>query len=277
MWKFLWGLLKNQDNKSDFWAHANELKRRIIISLIFIFLFSIVSFFFKNIIFDEIILKQINPDFITYRVLCYINNFFPSLDLCVKSISNFQLINTEVGGQFRYHLVLSIISGFIIASPFIFYQLWAFIKPSLYKNELIIARKFVFYLTFLFLVGIAFGYFVISPITLNFLLTYELSPSIKNMISISSFVSIISVLSFSMGLVFELPILIYFLTKIKIINSEFLKKQRKIAIIIIFIIAGFITPSTDIFSQTLVGLPLYILFEFGIIIAKKVERNYPLS
>jgi sec-independent protein translocase protein TatC len=277
MLKFLWGILKNQSNKSDFWSHVDELRRRIIISLFFVFLFSILSFFFKNIIFDEIILKQISPDFFTYKALCYINNIFPSINLCVKSISNFHLINTEVGGQFRYHLVLSILCGFILASPFIFYQLWVFIRPSLYENELMIARKFIFYLTFLFLIGIAFGYFIISPLTLNFLLTYELSPNIENMISINSFVSTISVLSFSMGIVFELPILIYFLTKVKVINSKFLKKQRRIAFIVIFIIAGFITPSTDIFSQTLVGLPLYILFELGIIIAKKVERKYLLS
>lgn len=273
MWKFLWGIFEGSDKNNDFWTHADELRRRIIISLLFIVLFTVVSFSFKDFIFDHIILSQTESNFIAYKVLCELNNIFPSLNLCFQPLSNFQIINTEVGGQFRYHLILSIVSGLIISSPFIFYQLWLFVKPSLYKHELLLARKYVFYLTLLFLIGISFGYFVVSPITLNFLLSYEISPSIKNMISISSFVSTITILSFSMGLVFELPIMILLLTKLRIVTPEFLKKQRKIAIIIIFILAGFITPSTDIFSQILVGIPFYLLFEISISVSQSVKKN----
>ena len=273
MWKFLWAIFKGSNENNNFWSHVDELRRRIIISLLFLILFSVLAFFFKNFIFDNIILSQTKSNFVTYKVLCKLNNIFPSLNLCFKPLFNFQIINTEVGGQFRYHLILSIVTGLIIASPFIFYQLWLFIKPSLYRHEFLLARKYVFYLTLLFLIGISFGYFVVSPITLNFLLSYELSSIIKNMISISSFVSTITILSFSMGLVFELPMMILLLTKLRIVTPEFLRKQRKLALIIIFIIAGFITPSTDIFSQVLVGLPFYILFEISILVSQNVKHK----
>ncbi|GAB4452969.1 MAG: twin-arginine translocase subunit TatC [Bacteroidales bacterium] len=275
MLKYLFGLFKSSQNlNADFWSHADELRRRLLISALFVLIFSIIAFFFKDFIFNKILLGQTQDSFITYKALCYLSRFFPDLNLCIHGVNNFQLINTEVGGQFRYHLMLSIVSGIIISVPFILNQLWAFIKPSLHINELIIARKFIFFLSLLFFIGIAFGYFIISPITLNFLLNYELSSFVKNMISISSFVSTITMLTFSMGIVFELPALIFFLTKMGIISPTLLIKGRKFAIIIIFIVAGFITPSTDMFSQMLVGLPIILLYEMGIIISKKTNlRN----
>ena len=195
-------------------------------------------------------------------------------ELCVTKIP-LQLINTEIGGQFRYHIVISFAVGIILAFPFIMYQLWMFIKPALTDQERKQSRGIVFYITSLFTIGVLFGYYVIAPLTINFLASYELSPLIKNYITISSYISTVSVLSFSMGVVFELPLLILFLTKIGVITPKFLRKQRKYAYIIILIVAGFITPSTDMFTQVIVSIPLWLLYELSLILSLRAKKNKP--
>lgn len=255
-----------------FWDHADVLRKYLIRSILAIIVFAVVAFCYKSFIFDTVILAPSQPSFITYRVLCKLAAWVNIPELCVTHIP-MDLINIEIGGQFRYHMLISFIAGIIIAFPFIVIQFWRFIKPALTEKERHYSRGMVFYISSLFLIGVLFGYYVIAPLTINFLASYELSPMIKNNITISSYISTISVLSLSMGLVFELPVLIYFLTKINILTPVFLKKNRKYAIIIIFIVAGFITPSTDMFSQILVALPLFFLYEISIYVSKKVQKS----
>lgn len=262
----------------SFWEHVDELRVYLIRTVIAILVFSIVAFFFKGFIFDTIILGPKNADFVTYKVLCRIGDLMNVKTLCIEKFS-LNLINIELAGQFRYHLVISLVAGLILAFPFFAWQLWLFIKPALNNKELTYARGMVFYISGLFITGVMFGYYVIVPLVVNFLATYELSSQIQNQITVGSYISSVSVLSLSMGLVFELPVLVYFLSKIGMLAPKFLRKYRKHAIVIIFIIAGFITPSTDMFSQTLVALPLWMLYEISIFICKKVykEKQEPVE
>jgi sec-independent protein translocase protein TatC len=166
-----------------------------------------------------------------------------------------------------------VISGIIVAFPFIVLQLWLFVKPALKDSELRSSKGVIFYISGLFITGVLFGYFLICPLTINFLATYELSSNIKNMISVGSYISILTILTLSMGIVFELPVLIFFLTKIGLLTSAFLRKYRRHSIVVIAIAAAFITPSGDMFSMVLVGFPIWVLFEISIAISKRVEAR----
>ncbi|NVN94525.1 MAG: twin-arginine translocase subunit TatC [Bacteroidetes bacterium] len=252
-----------------FWDHVDILRRYIIRSVLAVLVLTITAFFYKDFLFNDIILAPSEPSFITYRILCQIGSFLKIPDLCVTKIP-LQLINIDLGGQFSYHILISVITGIIIAFPFIVLQFWLFIKPALKENEIKHSRGIVFYISSLFTLGVLFGFYVITPLTINFLASYQLSPLIINNITISSYISSVTGLSLSMGLVFELPVLIFFLSKIGIITPGFIRKNRKFAVIIIFIVAGFITPSTDMFTQILVSIPLFMLYELSYYISKKV-------
>lgn len=272
MFGFLFRSLQKKSNDLTFWDHADLLRKYLIRSILAIVVFAVVAFCYKNFVFDTVILAPGNSSFITYRILCKLAAYVNIPELCVTHIP-MQLINIEIGGQFRYHMLISFIAGIIIAFPFIVFQFWSFIKPALTEKERRYSKGMVFYISGLFSIGVLFGYYIIAPLTINFLASYELSSKIENLITISSYISTLSVLSLSMGLVFELPVLIYFLSMIGMLTSQWLKKNRKYAVLVIFILAGFITPSTDMFSQVLVALPLYMLYEISIFISKRVQQN----
>jgi sec-independent protein translocase protein TatC len=276
MFNFLFGFLKKKEDNESFWGHLDQLRKYIIRSIITVFVLAIVAFFYKDFIFDKIILFPSDTRFITYRIFCKIGTFLNMNDLCFKPFQ-LNLINTELGGQFRYHLLISTIVGIIAAFPIIAWQMWLFIKPALKEKELQASRGIIFYISALFILGVLFGYFLICPITINFLANYELSTNIKNLISISSYISVLTILSLAMGIVFELPVLIYFLTKIGLLSSTFLRKYRRHSIVIIAILAAFITPSGDAFSMFLVGFPIWLLFEISIFISKKVEKKRQIN
>jgi len=267
---FIFKGLKDKTEDSSFWEHLDVLRKYIIRSIAIVFIFSTVAFFYKEFMFDDVILAPANPHFPTYRLLCYLGQRFSIDGLCISSIP-LNLSNIELGGQFRYHIIISFVAGIIIAFPIIAWQLWLFIKPALESKEKKKVRGMVFYISTLFFSGVLFGYYVITPLTVNFLASYQLSPLIENRITISSYISNVTTLTFLMGLVFELPVLVYFLAKIGIITAAFLSKNRKWVIVIVFIIAGFITPSTDMFTQTIVALPLYALFELSLFITKRTS------
>ncbi len=272
MFKFLFGFFKKKEHDLTFWGHLDILRKYLFRSIIAIFVLAIVAFFYKDFIFNTIILLPSDTKFITYRAFCKIGTLLNIDGLCFQPFK-LELINTEIGGQFRYHLLISTIAGIIIAFPYIAWQMWLFIKPALKEKELKSSRGIIAYISGLFLFGVLFGYFLISPLSINFLATYELSSNIKNLISIDSYISILTILTLAMGIVFELPVLIYFLTKIGLLSSSFLRKYRKHTIVIIAILAAFITPSGDAFTMTIVALPIWILFEISIFVSKKVEKN----
>jgi sec-independent protein translocase protein TatC len=183
-----------------------------------------------------------------------------------------QLINIDMAGQFRMHMMISIYGGMILAAPYIFWELYKFITPALHDKERKYSRGMVFYTSMLFILGILFGYFLIVPLTINFLGGYNVSADVLNQINLKSYIGTIMSLIFATGLVFELPILVYFLSKVGIVTPAFMRKYRRHAVIIILLVAAIITPP-DIFSQIMVTIPMYALFEISILVSARIERQ----
>lgn len=265
---------KKNINKEDsgqemtFWDHMIELRKRLVRMVLAWIALSVVAFSYSRFIFDHILLAPKNSDFITYRWLCRLGELIHVKTLCLPPM-NLQLISFNISGQFMTDMTVSMFSGLIMAAPIIIYQLWQFIMPALYDNERSIARKAVFIMTFLFLVGIAFSYFFMVPWTLNFLGSYQVSSMVANQISLSSYISTVTSTILSVGLVFELPVVVFVLSKIGIITPEFLKRNRKYSFVIILVLAAIITPP-DVFSQIMVTAPLYGLYEISILVSKRV-------
>ncbi|MFA9214647.1 MAG: twin-arginine translocase subunit TatC, partial [Candidatus Methylacidiphilales bacterium] len=209
----------------------------------------------------------------SYRMLCKLSYWAKGTDeYCVKTI-DFALKNIDMTGQFTQHLWISFIAGIIIAFPFILWQLWRFIKPALSKKEITYARGLVFFSSFLFFVGIAFGYYFLTPVSVSFMGSYQVSTLVSNEINLESYISFVSTITFACGLMFEMPILVYFLVKIGILSAKLMSKYRKHAVLVILVVAGILTPSPDMASQILMALPLYLLYELSIFIARGVEKN----
>jgi sec-independent protein translocase protein TatC len=254
-----------------FTDHIEELRWHIVRSLIAVLLFSIIAFFNIEWIFDRILLGPAHADFISYRCLCWLGHELKLEGLCLDEVKiRFQ--NTELAGQFTMSFSVSLMLGFIAAFPYVFWEFWRFIKPALKEKELKHAGGIVFWSSSLFLCGVLFAYFIIVPFTVNFFGNYQLSPSFENIITIGNYYDTINDLVLGMGIVFEIPIVVYFLSKIGILTPKLMRDQRRIAILIIFVLAAVITPP-DWFSIWLVAIPLIMLYEGGIIIAGRVVKT----
>ena len=262
----------SKEVEMSFLDHLEVFRWHLIRSFAAILFFSGIAFIFKDIIFDTILLGPKNPDFPTYLALCNISQFLGMGDaLCLKD-SPFSLMNISMSGQFSTHITTSVFAGFIIAFPYIFWEFWRFISPALYSSETKLARGVVFFSSALFLLGILFGYYVIAPLSINFLGSYQVSDLVANQINLSSFISTVTTVCLANGIIFELPILVYFLTKIGLLTPEFMRIYRKHAMVIVLILSAIITPP-DISSQILVSFPLIILYEFSIKISARVIKN----
>ncbi len=253
---------KNKDEMS-FLEHLEELRWHIIRSMVGILLAAILGFVFKDFVFDTLILGPTKEDFWTYRFFCHYTGM-----LC-KGPGELNIFTKDLGEQFLLHIKVSFVLGFIIASPYVFWEMWKFIKPGLYDQEQKLAKYFVWICSALFMIGILFGYFVVTPMAVTFLANYSLSNVIENSVTLSSLIGNLTMIVLPAGLIFELPLVIYFLAKMGLVTPEFLKKYRKHAVVIILILAAIITPP-DVVTQLLVTFPLYILYEIGIYVAKYV-------
>lgn len=263
--------MAEEKTEMTFLEHLEELRWHLVRSAFVVVILAAAAFIFKDIIFDKIILSPKNPNFITNRLLCEFGEWMNIPALCINS-TPFQLININLTGQFTTHINISIVAGLILAFPYIFWEIWRFIKPALYDKELRNTRGAVFISSSLFTIGILFGYFIIVPLSTDFLGSYKVSEDVLNQINLKSYISTITSISLAAGIAFELPVLIYLLSKAGIVSSSFLKRYRKHSIIVILVVAAIITPP-DVFSQILVALPLYALYEVGIVIAKNIERK----
>ena len=261
----------NELQELTFWDHLDVLRFALMRSSIAVFVFAIVAFYFTDFVYSQVILGPKSPDFITNRMFCEFSKLISVDSLCINQTS-FKLNNLEMAGQFRSNLLISIVAGLIVAMPYILTELWMFVKPALSIKERKGVRGFVVATSFLFLTGISFGYFIISPLSINFLANWTLSPDIENTIRLGSYIRMVVMIVLSTGLVFQLPVLIYFLAKMGIVSVEFLKTYRKHAIVVFFILSAIITPP-DMFSQLLVSFPLIFLYEISIKIARRVEKN----
>jgi len=261
---------RNQGEMS-FLEHLEELRWHLIRSFLAIFIGAVLAFIFKDIIFDKIMLAPRNPDFWTNRVLCDFGKKFGNLNLCINTVP-VELISVKMAGQFTVHVTVSLIVGLIVAFPYVFYQFWSFVAPALHSKEKKYARGAVFTSSLLFLIGVIFGYYLIVPFTIAFLGTYSVSPDVSNKINLISYVGTITSVILASGIIFELPIVAFFLTKIGLITPQFMRKFRKHAIVVVFIVAAIITPP-DVVSQTLTAIPLLLLYEISILVSAGVVRR----
>lgn len=206
-----------------------------------------------------------DPNFPTFKVMCKV------FGVCVESIP-IQMQSTEMMGQFSYAIMMSIMGGIVLSFPYIFYQLWSFVKPGLKQNEMGVAKGIVFYVSVLFFIGIMFGYFVVAPLCVQFFGNFQISGQIQNIFTINSYMGTVLSSVFYSGLLFLLPVVTYLFTKLGVITPEYLKKYRKHAIVGILILSALITPP-DLISQVIVGVPIVLLYEIGIIVSKRVMRK----
>ncbi|MBA7513066.1 Sec-independent protein translocase protein TatCy [subsurface metagenome] len=258
---------QDKDNMS-FLEHLEELRWHLVRSFLAIVVIAILAFIFRDIVFDRIILAPKTPEFFTNRNFCSFSKLVNVPALCINS-KPFQIININMAGQFTTHIMVSLIAGIIVAFPYIFFEFWSFLKPALYKKEKSHTSGAVFFSSLLFLLGVLFGYYIITPLSVHFLGSYKVSEQVLNQINLISYISTVASVTLASGIIFELPILVYFLTKIGLLSPEFLKKYRKHSIIVILALSAIITPP-DIFSQVLVCFPLLILYEIGIMISKRI-------
>ncbi len=256
------------EKESTFWEHLEALRWTILRSLGVLLLLVSVGFGFKDFIFNKIILPPLTSDFYTYRFLCYLGELTKFPALCPESFQ-IQMINITLSGQFMIHMLSTLIIAVIIAVPYLLYEAWKFIRPALYPDEKKSVGMIFLSSSILFYLGAAVSYFIIFPFTLRFLGTYQVSEVIVNQISIQSYMNTLALLVFFMGLAFELPVVMYLLSQIGVVNKEMLRSFRKYAFVVVLILAAFITPTTDPFTMMVVAAPIYLLYELSIVVCKK--------
>lgn len=261
-----------EEKEMSFLDHLEELRWHLIRSIIAIISIGIVAFVMKDFVFDTIIFGPKKMSFPTYRFFCNIGQFIGiESEFCADSLP-FTIQNRTMAGQFSAHIWTSIWAGFILGFPYLLFELWRFISPGLYENERKYSKGFIFVASFLFFMGVLFGYYIVSPLSINFLGTYTVSQEVSNEIDISSFISTVRASVIACGIMFELPILIYFLTKIGLVTPEILRKYRKIAIVLVLLLSAVITPP-DVASQIIVAIPVVFLYQISIYISKIVLKK----
>lgn len=268
-------VLKKRDTSPNgemsFIDHIEELRWHIVRSFIAILVCGIVVFANIEWVFDRIILGPAHSSFVSYNLLCNLGKLIHTDALCLGDMQlKFQ--NTALSGQFMLSFSSSFMIGFIVAFPYVFWEFWRFMKPALKPSELKYARGLVFWVSALFFTGVLFAYYVIAPFTINFFANYQLSPSFQNIITVENYYDTMSDLILGLGLVFELPVLVYFLSRLGILTPQFMREKRKFAFLIIIVLAAVITPP-DWFSIWLVAIPLTGLYEAGIIISSRTLRQ----
>ena len=266
----------------SFLEHLEELRWHIIRSAALIAIFAVVAFIMKDFIFNEVIFKPKMPEFWSNRMMAKLGELVGTDALKINQ-HPLKLISLKMADQFMLHFMVAIIVGLIVASPFIFFEIWRFIKPALYDKEKKHASGAVFFTSLLFMIGILFGYFLIVPLSIDFLTTYSVSPEVENQINMRSYIGTVTSITFASGFIFLLPIFSFFLSKVGILTPEFMKSYRRHAYVVMFLVAAIITPP-DVFSQTMVAIPLVFLYEISIFISKvvtkkrkKIKRNLNLT
>jgi len=261
--------LKNPSGEMTFFEHLEELRWHIIRGLGSIFVFATIAFLLKNLIFNTLILSPKSEGFWTYRGICKLSQSLGLEGVLCNGPTSFEIVNIDMAGQFLTHLKVSVILGFILSFPYIVWEIWRFVRPALYDQEKRYTRGIVFSASILFFIGILFGYFVLAPLSINFFANYSVSPTVVNTIQLGSYISILSTVVLATGIMFELPIAVYILSKTGLLTPENMREYRKHAVVAILVIAAVITPA-DIWTQLFVTIPVYGLYEISIFISKWV-------
>ena len=260
-----------EEKEMSFLDHVEILRWHLVRSTAAIIIFGFLAFLMKDFVFNTIIFAPKNPEFATYKFFCAVSQFFGTDGLCIEELP-FTFQSLAMAEQFSVHIWTSVTAGFVVAFPYIVYEFWKFISPGLYPNERKGARSFIIISSILFFIGVLFGYYVVTPLSVNFLGNYSVSDLVERNIKLGSYISLVRSSVLASGLIFELPIIMYFLSKMGLVTPEFLKKYRKHSLVVVLILAAIITPP-DVISQIIVAIPIMILYEASIIISKIVVKN----
>lgn len=260
---------EEQSLHMSFMQHLEALRWHLVRSAMAIAIMGITLFFFNNFLFDTVIFGPLKQEFISYRALCSLGYKIGAGDVMCMTVKTPHLQTLSASEQFFTHMWIALLGGIIIAFPYVLYEIWKFIKPALKDSESRPAKWFVLVASILFLIGILFGYFLLFPMSYNFLINYNVSDSgiVQTNNTLDDYISLISTMTLISGVVFELPILVYFLTRLGILTPDFMRKYRKYAVVIILIVAAVITPSPDVTSQMVVAIPMYLLYEISIFVS----------
>ncbi len=254
----------------SFLDHLEELRWHLVRVAIVILALSVVAFSMKSFLFDTILFAPKEPDFFTYRFFCKISRLFNTDSLCIEELP-FTFQSLGLTEQFTVHFWASITAGFIVSFPYVIWEFWRFISPGLYEKERKAAGSFIVISSLLFFLGVLFGYYVIVPFSVNFLGNYSVSDIIERNIKIGSYISLVKSTILASGIIFELPIVVYFLSKIGLVTPDFLRTYRKHALVLVLVLAAVITPP-DVVSQIIVAIPILLLYEVSIYISKIVVK-----
>jgi sec-independent protein translocase protein TatC len=263
---------QTMEAEMSFFDHLEALRWHLVRAAIAIVIFTGAAFYWYDFIFDIIIMGPSKPSFWTYRMLCKLGDYLHRDGFCITKI-NISLLNTDMAGQFTLQINSALLIGITAGFPYLLWELWRFIKPALHEKERKAASGFVIYATFLFIIGVMFGYFVITPESINFLAGYTISAQIENKFSVDSYLSSVATLTLATGIVFELPIIVYILSSLGVLTRKFMRETRRYAVVVILIIAAIVTPTPDMMTMTVVSIPLFILYEVGIVVAGVVEKR----
>jgi sec-independent protein translocase protein TatC len=261
-----------QSSEMSFFDHIDVLRKHLFRSALAIVIGAVFVFFNKTFIFDTVLFGPKNSTFITYSWMCKVGQWLHLESLCV-TVPSFNVVSNSLSGQFMAHIQLSFVIGFLLAIPYLFWEVWQFIKPALLPAERKASQGFVFYASSLFIIGAMFGYFFLCPFSIAFLASYSISANVVNLPTLDDYIDFVSSMVLATGITFELPILLVLLGKIGIITALNLKQFRRYAILLVLILAAVITPSSDIFTQVLVAIPIYALYELSIFLVANAEKK----
>ncbi len=259
----------SKDEGLSFWDHLDVLRTIIIRIILVTVVCGIVAFLFKEELF-AVVLAPRNPDFVTYRLLVRVSGLFGG-DAPDNPV--IQLINTGLAEQFVIHMKTALCAGVLCASPYTLYQLFRFVSPALYANERRFALPIVVGGYVMFMLGVLISYYLIFPLTFRFLGTYQVSEDVVNMISLQSYMSTLTLMSISMGIVFEMPVVAWLMARMGLLTASFMNRYRRHAIVVILIVAAIITPTSDIFTLLMVSLPMWLLYEVSVCIVRVSNRG----
>jgi sec-independent protein translocase protein TatC len=262
---------EEEESSMSFLDHLEQLRWHLLRSIAAVFVFTVAAFLAKSFVFGTVILGPSKADFITYTTLCRVADALSIPPLCIEELP-FIIQSRQMTGQFSMHMTSSVVIGLIIAFPYLFWEIWRFVSPGLHINERKAARGAVFFVSVLFFLGAGFGYFILAPLSINFLSNYQVDPSIMNEFDITSYISTLSMLVIASAIMFQLPVIIYFLSMSGLVSSTWLRSYRRHAIVVILIVSALITPP-DVISQLLIAMPILVLYEVGIKIAERLEKK----
>lgn len=265
---------KSLEAEMSFFDHIDVLRKHLLRAAVVVLVFTLGAFYYTDFIFNQIIMGPKNPSFWTYRMMCKLVAKFPSIgpEFCITKIDA-KIINTEMAGQFTLQLNSCVMVGIILGIPYLLFELWLFVKPALHEGERKSASGFVIFASTLFFLGILFGYFIICPLSINFLTNFTVSPDIQNTFTIDSYLSSVMTLTLGAGVIFQLPVIIYILSKVGIMTPAFMRASRRYSTVLILIVAAVVTPTADPYTMMIVAMPLFLLYELSIYISANIEKK----